>query len=497
MGDGPLGGGRGRSRDRARARAVRGRASRARRLLSRRRRAARTRGAYRVSPPRARARPPRADAAAHVHLSRFARAPHGGALAADRAVRRARGRSAALDRAGGDARPRALVGRCRRGPAMGAGAPSSAARAAEARLREGHPRRRADPRRDADPARPARGGGRDDPADRAALPVEPRSADRIRAPDRPRGLEDDAGGPGARREGSARDRRAQREARRRHGDGAGPSTSCTARRAGIQAEACFMGWERKRGKLEELNRLLRGREDTSYERHVGDPEGLRGIRFVITLDSDTQLPMGSAARLVGLLAHPLNRAVFDETTGRVVSGYTIVQPRIETSPSSAREHALLADLRRRRRVRHLHARGVRRVSGPLRLGDLRRQGHLRGRRVHAQRRGTRAGERPRQPRSLRGHPRTNGARHRHRSLRRIPFELRRPREATAPLGARRLAAPAVAVRQGAVGARRADPQPAAAHRPLEDRRQPPAEPRQRDSSHAPRLGLDVAPRKAR
>ena len=98
-----------------------------------------------------------------------------------------------------------------------------------------------------------------------------------------------------------------------------------------------MGWERKRGKLEELNRLLRGAKDTSYTRHVGDPEGLLGVRFVITVDSDTQLPMGTARRLVGLLAHPLNRALFDEDTGRVVSGYTIVQPRVEMSPSSSRQ----------------------------------------------------------------------------------------------------------------------------------------------------------------
>ena len=101
-------------------------------------------------------------------------------------------------------------------------------------------------------------------------------------------------------------------------------------------EACFMGWERKRGKLEELNRLLRGDEKTTFSLHVGDAEGLLHIRFVITLDSDTELPMGSARRLVGLLAHPLNRAVFDAKKGRVTAGYTIVQPRIETSPSSSR-----------------------------------------------------------------------------------------------------------------------------------------------------------------
>ncbi len=103
------------------------------------------------------------------------------------------------------------------------------------------------------------------------------------------------------------------------------------------AEGRFMGWERKRGKLEELNRLLRGAKDTSFTRHVGRPEGLVGIRFVITIDSDTQLPMGTAQRLVGLLAHPLNHAVFDDATGRVTSGYTIVQPRVEMSPSSLRQ----------------------------------------------------------------------------------------------------------------------------------------------------------------
>ncbi len=102
-------------------------------------------------------------------------------------------------------------------------------------------------------------------------------------------------------------------------------------------EQCFMGWERKRGKLAELNRLLRGDTQTSYIWHEGEASGLRDIRFVITLDSDTQLPMGCARRLVGVLAHPLNRAVFDADTGRVTAGYTIVQPRIEASPSSAHD----------------------------------------------------------------------------------------------------------------------------------------------------------------
>ena len=97
-------------------------------------------------------------------------------------------------------------------------------------------------------------------------------------------------------------------------------------------ERSFMGWERKRGKLEEFNRLLRGDVATSYKHHFGDPAGLEGVRFVLTLDADTQLPIGAARRLIGLAAHPLNSARFDAQTGRVMSGYTVAQPRVEASP---------------------------------------------------------------------------------------------------------------------------------------------------------------------
>ncbi len=122
----------------------------------------------------------------------------------------------------------------------------------------------------------------------------------------------------------------------RHGKrGVGPFHLLHRQARWNASEGCFMGWERKRGKLEELNRLLRGEEQVSTTRHVGDRKALEGIRFVITLDSDTELPMGSAHRLIGTLAHPLNRAVFDPETGRVIAGYTIVQPRIETSSSGA------------------------------------------------------------------------------------------------------------------------------------------------------------------
>ena len=76
-----------------------------------------------------------------------------------------------------------------------------------------------------------------------------------------------------------------------------------------------MGWERKRGKLHEFNRLLRGAQDTTFTVQIGDLELLRSVRYVITLDSDTDLPLDAARKLVGTLAHPLNRARFDEQLG--------------------------------------------------------------------------------------------------------------------------------------------------------------------------------------
>ncbi len=95
------------------------------------------------------------------------------------------------------------------------------------------------------------------------------------------------------------------------------------------AEGCWMGWERKRGKLHELNRLLRGATDTSYcTADGGSPEIPQRVRYVITLDADTQLPLGTARRLIGKMAHPLNRPRFDTVLRRVVSGYGIMQPRV-------------------------------------------------------------------------------------------------------------------------------------------------------------------------
>ncbi|HEX9052216.1 MAG TPA: glucoamylase family protein, partial [Anaeromyxobacter sp.] len=101
------------------------------------------------------------------------------------------------------------------------------------------------------------------------------------------------------------------------------------------AEGAWMGWERKRGKLEELNRVLRGATDTSYDVKVGDLSVLPGVRYVITLDSDTRLPRDGARKLVGIAAHPLNRPRLDPGSGRVVEGYGILQPRVSVTTASA------------------------------------------------------------------------------------------------------------------------------------------------------------------
>lgn len=98
------------------------------------------------------------------------------------------------------------------------------------------------------------------------------------------------------------------------------------------SENCWMGWERKRGKLEQFNAFLLDGKVDAFECLEGEISRLQDTRFVITLDADTTLPPGSAAKLIGTLAHPLNQAVFDPHTGKVVSGYAIVQPRIEILP---------------------------------------------------------------------------------------------------------------------------------------------------------------------
>ncbi len=101
------------------------------------------------------------------------------------------------------------------------------------------------------------------------------------------------------------------------------------------AEGNWMGWERKRGKLHEFNRILRGARDTTFMVQTADQALLSQVRFVITLDSDTNLPREVARKLVGTAIHPLNRPRVDPATNRVISGYGILQPRVSISLESA------------------------------------------------------------------------------------------------------------------------------------------------------------------
>ncbi len=99
-------------------------------------------------------------------------------------------------------------------------------------------------------------------------------------------------------------------------------------------EGAWMGWERKRGKLLDLNQLLRTGYDP-FPVKTGDLSRLPRIQYVLTLDSDTQLPRGSAQKLIGAIAHPLNRALIDPELNIVTEGYGILQPRVGISVHSA------------------------------------------------------------------------------------------------------------------------------------------------------------------
>jgi cyclic beta-1,2-glucan synthetase len=113
------------------------------------------------------------------------------------------------------------------------------------------------------------------------------------------------------------------------------------RRIWNAGERKWIGWERKRGKLHELNRWLRGATDTTFL-PIGDriPVMPHGVRYVITLDADTRLPRGAAKRLVGKMAHPLNRPTLDPHSCQVVEGYAVLQPRVTPSLPTGREGSL-------------------------------------------------------------------------------------------------------------------------------------------------------------
>ena len=106
------------------------------------------------------------------------------------------------------------------------------------------------------------------------------------------------------------------------------------RRRWNAAQSCWMGWERKRGKLEELVGLILGHPSEGFVLREGDVDTLQRARFVVTMDADTKAQPNGINRLLGTLAHPLNRVEFDAVTGRPRHGYTFIQPRVEISPDA-------------------------------------------------------------------------------------------------------------------------------------------------------------------
>ncbi|NGM47573.1 glycosyl transferase [Rhodobacter sp. SGA-6-6] len=114
------------------------------------------------------------------------------------------------------------------------------------------------------------------------------------------------------------------------------------RRLWNPVEGVWMGWERKRGKLVELNRLLRGATDTSFSVLSGPPP--EDIRHVITLDADTRLLRGTVAQMIGKISHPLNRPRFGDDDRRVAGGYGILQPRVCPTLPNGREGSIYQQL---------------------------------------------------------------------------------------------------------------------------------------------------------
>lgn len=116
--------------------------------------------------------------------------------------------------------------------------------------------------------------------------------------------------------------------------GKGPFYLFQRARRWNESERAWMGWERKRGKLVEFVELLSGKPGTSYSCIVGDCSNLSRFRYVLTLDADTELPIGAARRMIGTIHLPFNRARLNVSGTRVVEGYGVLQPRVGISYES-------------------------------------------------------------------------------------------------------------------------------------------------------------------
>ena len=240
-------------------------------------------------------------------------------------------------------------------------------------------------------------------------------------------------------------------------------------------EHAWMGWERKRGKLEEFNRLLRGASDTSFSVQVGELGILPSVRYCITLDTDTRLPRNAAKQLIGIIAHPLNRPRFDARVGRVTSGYGILQPRVSVTMASA-----AGSLFARTYAGHTGVDPYTTAVSDV-YQDLFKEGIFTGKGLYDVD-AFAASLEGRVPENallshdpVRGPLRADGPRHGCGGRRRLSIDRPRPRETPAPLGTRRLADSVVALSFRALPRRSAAQSPAA-HLALEDSRQPAAQP---------------------
>ena len=216
-----------------------------------------------------------------------------------------------------------------------------------------------------------------------------------------------------------------------------------------------------------------------------------GVRYVITLDSDTRLPRGAAARLVGTMAHPLNRPVFDAHAGRVVDGHAILQPRVTTTLPAEHEASIFQRVYSGSAGIDPYASAVSDV-----YQDLFGEGTYTGKGIYDLD-VFEAALVDRAPENtllshdlLEGTFARAGAGHRHRALRRVALALRGGRGTPAPLGTRRLAAPAL---DPGPAARRDGPaEPDPWHRALEDDRQPAPDARRPVGAGDAAGGLDAA-----
>ena len=240
-----------------------------------------------------------------------------------------------------------------------------------------------------------------------------------------------------------------------------------------------MGWERKRGKLDGVQPAAARRHRHQLRRPASATSSvLPSVRYVITLDSDTQLPLEAGRALVGTLAHPLNRPRFDARLQRVTEGYGVLQPRVGVSVVSANRTPFARVFSGPRRHRSVHDRGLRRLPGPVPRGQLRRQGHLRRRRVRGGAGRTACPENTLLSHDLfEGFYARAGLVHRHPPRRRLPVPLSdaSPRGSTAGSAAtgrsRAGSGAPCPTPRGRVGAEHA-----AGDRALEDPRQPAPQP---------------------